>query len=94
MRRNRPEARRDIVGHCPMTALLPSRNTFPEPSPRLCVTFFTCEGTDVAGTVDLQHTYTSAVTYLDAQSLPYELVWLDNGGSEADHDAFIRRGAT
>ena len=73
--------------------MLPKRAVFPEPSPTLCVTFFTCKGTGVAGTADLQHTYSSAVLYLDAQALPYELVWLDNGGAKDEHDSFIARGA-
>ena len=34
----------------------PTRATFPEPAPLLCVTFFTCKGTNVSGTVDLERT--------------------------------------
>ena len=81
----------------------PRRLVFPERNPHICVTFFTCVGTEVAGTVDLQHTYASALTYLEAQAiapavdgveqLRYELVWTDNGGSSEEHSAFLRRGA-
>ena len=82
-----------------MAAAFPSRLTFPEAQPSVCVTFFTCVGTNVSGTVDLVHTYAAAVTYLEAQrsapggELRYELVWLDNGGSAREHEAFLRRGA-
>ena len=85
----------------------PTRAVFPEPSPQLCVTFFTCVGTGVDGTTDLEHTYTAAVSYLDAslaasastgtpaadRRLRYELVWVDNGGSADEHGRFIARGA-
>jgi hypothetical protein len=77
----------------------PLRLVFPEPSPSLCVTFFSCAGASHAGTTDLQHTYPAAVRYLDAQPasphgrLAYELVWVDNGGSAEDHAAFLRHGA-
>ena len=62
--------------------------------PQVCITFFTCTGTNVSGTADLEHAYPAAVTYLEWQRvwasaaeaahrpLRYELVWLDNGGSE------------
>ena len=83
--------------------MLGARAIFPQPEPALCVTFFTCIGTNVEGTSDLQHTYAHAVTYLEAQRsgtdgndtgrLPYELVWVDNGGDARAHTEFIARGA-
>ena len=83
-------------------ARFPERAVFPEGSPQVCVTFFTCAGTGISGAADLQHAYPAAVTFLDAQrnargaaTLPlrYELVWLDNGREEGVQEAFIRRGA-
>ena len=76
----------------------PSRAIFPEPAPLVCVPFFTCKGTNVAGTVDLEQSYPEAVRYLELQRhagepLRYELVWLDNGGDAAARDDFVRRGA-
>ena len=80
----------------------PVRAVFPEGSPQVCVTFFTCAGTGISGAADLQYAYPAAVTFLDAQrntrgaaTLPlrYELVWLDNGSEEGMQEAFIRRGA-
>ncbi len=99
----------------------PARLVFPERSPVVCVTFFSRGEGEAGGegTVDLQHTYISAVRYLEAQrTLPplpspanaadstappesstsdsplrYELVWTDNGGGLASHNAFLRRGA-
>ena len=77
----------------------PQRAIFPEP-PAICVTFFSCVGTNVSGTSDLQHTYAAAVHYLEAQQrgsqatlMRYELVWIDNGGSQEDHEHFLLRGA-
>ena len=79
------------------------RSVFPEPAPAVCVTFFTCLGNDVDGTVDLQYTYASAISYLEEQRaasleekgsrLPYELVWVDNGGDANAHAAFLARRA-
>ena len=74
------------------------RRAFPEPSPDVCATFFTCEGNGVAGVADLAHTYPAAVRFLDAQRhngapLRYELVWLDNGGAPSVVDDFVARGA-
>ena len=79
------------------------RSVFPEPAPAVCVTFFTCLGNDVDGTADLQYTYASAISYLEEQRaafleekgsrLPYELVWVDNGGDSNAHAAFLARGA-
>ena len=90
-------------------ALFAARRVFPEPSPTVCVTFFSCAGTDMPGTADLQHTYEPALLYLEAQQelppssaaassagaapLRYELVWVDNGGDAEEHEAFLRRGA-
>lgn len=81
----------------------PVRAVFPQPSPSVCVTFFSCVGTNVSGTVDLQHTYAAAVNYLEGQPglpadgsdvrLRYELVWIDNGGDAQEHDLFLGRGA-
>ena len=83
----------------------PRRTTFPEPAPVLCVTFFSCIGTNVSGTEDLQHTYAFAVQYFEKQRalseaaaaqispLRYEFVWVDNGGSEDEHARFLGRGA-
>ena len=94
-----------------MLASFPTRAVYPEPSPDVCVTFFSCLGTNVSGTVDLQHTYAAAVRYLEGQpgldhamaassssmggeaALRYELVWIDNGGSETEHADFLARGA-
>ena len=76
-----------------MSSDLPQRARFPEDSPELCVTFFTCVGTGIAGVADLQTTYPAAVTYLEAQAVRYELVWLDNGSERAVLDGFVRRGA-
>ena len=75
--------------------LLPQRLIFPEPSPSLCVTFFTCgTSNNVSNTADLQHTYSAAVAYFEAErAIRYEFVWLDNGGSKKEHSAFIKRGA-
>ena len=75
-----------------------ARRAFPEPSPDVCATFFTCEGNGVAGVADLAHTYPAAVRFLDAQRhngapLRYELVWLDNGGAPSVVDDFVARGA-
>ena len=77
----------------------PSRRVFPEASLTVCVTFFTCGvSNNVSGTTDLSHTYSAAVTYLEAQAavgsdLRYELVWVDNGGDAEDHAEFLARGA-
>ena len=72
----------------------PQRRVFPEDDPSLCVTFFTCHGTGVAGSADLEETYPSAVRYLDSQDgLRYELVWLDNGSEQRVLDDFVSRGA-
>ena len=50
-------------------------------------------GTGIAGVADLQTTYPAAVTYLEAQAVRYELVWLDNGSEREVLDGFVRRGA-
>ena len=72
----------------------PQRRVFPQDDPTLCVTFFTCRGTGVAGSADLEEAYPSAVRYLDAQDgLRYELVWLDNGSEQRVLDDFVSRGA-
>ena len=64
-------------------SMFPSRASFPEADPELCVTFFTCTGTGVAGTVDLEHAYPAAVRYLDAQRhLPPSSAALAAGSSE------------
>ena len=76
-----------------MPSDLPQRARFPEDSPELCVTFFTCVGTGIAGVADLQTTYPAAVTYLEAQAVRYELVWLDNGSEREVLDGFVQRGA-
>ena len=73
-----------------------SRRTFPEPSPDVCATFFTCLGNGVAGVADLTHTYPAAVRFFDGQrhggaALRYELVWLDNGGAPSVVDEFVAR---
>ena len=67
------------------------------------MTFFSCVGTGVSGTSDLETIYPAAVRYLEAQRVPtagrserplrYELAWLDNGGSEAARQAFLQQGA-
>ena len=81
--------------------MFPTRSSFPEAQPELCVTFFTCIGTNVAGTIDLERTYPAAVVFLEAQrsldgtdvALRYELVWLDNGGDSSVPAEFEARGA-
>ena len=90
-----------------MTSMFAPRLVYPEPSPAVCVTFFSC---CESGTRDLQQTYAAAVRYLEAQEertaggaepaaaattrrLPYELIWVDNGGSAEAHTAFLDRGA-
>ena len=73
--------------------MLPQRARFPEESPELCVTFFTCVGTGIVGVADLQTSYPAAVLYLEAQAVRYELVWLDNGSERDVLDAFVQRGA-
>jgi hypothetical protein len=83
-------------------ASFPQRLVYPEIDPLVCVTFFTCDGNGVAGTVDLRHTYPAAVTYLEAQAsitrsnmqpLRYELIWVDNGGTAEEHSALLSHGA-
>ena len=74
-------------------AEFPQRQRFPEDAPELCVTFFTCAGTGVAGVSDLQQTYPASVLYLEQQAVPYELVWLDNGSERSVLDGFVQRGA-
>ena len=76
-----------------MPRALPKRARFPEDSPELCITFFTCVGTGIAGVADLQTTYPAAVLYLEAQAVRYELVWLDNGSERDVLDDFVQRGA-
>ena len=56
-----------------MPSALPQRGRFPEDSPELCVTFFTCVGTGIAGVADLQTTYPAAVLYLEAQAVRYAM---------------------
>lgn len=84
-----------------MVGTFSARSSFPEAAPELCVTFFTCVGTNVTGTVDLERTYPAAVAFFEAQrslsgddvALRYELVWLDNGGDESVTASFVSRGA-
>ena len=59
-----------------MPSALPQRGRFPEDSPELCVTFFTCVGTGIAGVADLQTTYPAAVLYLEAQAVCDEGVYI------------------
>lgn len=76
------------------------RVVFPEAQPEVCVTFFTCTGTNVSGTDDLERTYPAVVGFLEGQrsltneaALRYELVWLDNGSEAAVVEVFVSRGA-
>ena len=74
-----------------------ARAVFPQEQPTVCVTFFTCVGTNVTGTTDLEHAYPAAVRYLEMQEmsegpLRYELAWLDNGGDGPSRRRFIERG--
>ena len=87
--------------------MFPSRRAFPQPEPLVCVAFVTCGGHTGVGTSELVRTYPAAVHYLEAQlagseagstgaasaSLPYELVWFDNGSSEKERRVLLSRGA-